>query len=855
MNKRLIEHGKKKQWRQLLEVAELEQASFNNVNYATVMSQLGRIGYFNKADPRFLTFLQALATMIEERGLPWIKPREASNIIHAIGKMQLRNPGTKSILQWISKPEVAASFVEIGNPHDISNVAWACATLDFESPELFAKIEHRSKWLVETGNPQAVTNTAWACATLGYEAPNLFAEIECRSKWLIKEGTPQNVANTAWACATLGVAAPNLFAEIERRSVWLIKEGTPQNVANTAWACATLGVAAPNLLAEIERRSKWLIKEGTPQNVANMAWVCAKLGYEAPKLFAEIELQSKWLVENGTPQGVSNTAWACATLGVEAPNLFAEIESRSSWLVEEGTPQAVANTAWACASLGFESPILFAEIERRSEWLVEEGTPQAVANTAWACATLGVAAPNLFAEIEHQFKWLVKEGTPQNVANMACACAKLGYEAPNLFAEIERRSDWLVETGTPQNVANTAWACATLGFEAPKLFAVIQRRSEWLVKTGTPQNVANTAWAFAILGFEASALFSQLDHPAVRVIEHGSPQDISNMCYAIAVLGKNKDSEALLAKLWDRAIELFITGEEFIDEALWQLAQTQIFAEVDGITLLQIPEPMAKRMERALNRPVDKKVSSSSMEVSQLLHEIGFHHVCEVSPSGLISSGMLAIDFACPEQKIAIEFDGPSHFLKALGSGKLTSIENGPTKAKRRFLEQLGWTVINIDYRAYIQAQRYLNVQQWLQKRLNGSGVSLSNNEQIPKNKTNGVAGRQKGLNAPQKKAGLPSAPTINKRIPFKNVVKKDSDRFEAGLVQELTERGITSIPMTKSGKPDFIKMKAVLKAWALEKDNDPTAKQDETYRASFIPKCPALWTSIFEELKGQSEK
>jgi len=99
MNKRLIEHGKKKQWRQLLEVAELEQASFNNVNYATVMSQLGRIGYFNKADPRFLTFLQALATMIEERGLPWIKPREASNIIHAIGKMQLRNPGTKSILQ------------------------------------------------------------------------------------------------------------------------------------------------------------------------------------------------------------------------------------------------------------------------------------------------------------------------------------------------------------------------------------------------------------------------------------------------------------------------------------------------------------------------------------------------------------------------------------------------------------------------------------------------------------------------------------------------------------------------------------------------------------------------------------
>ena len=95
-------------------------------------------------------------------------------------------------------------------------------------------------------------------------------------------------------------------------------------------------------------------------------------------------------------------------------------------------------------------------------------------------------------------------------------------------------------------------------------------------------------------------------------------------------------------------------------------------------------------------------MSRSSKEVSQLLHEIGFHHECEVSPDGSISGGMLAIDFACPERMIAIEFDGPSHFLKAVGSGKLTCTENGATKAKCRYLEQLGWTVINIDYRDYI---------------------------------------------------------------------------------------------------------------------------------------------------------
>ena len=161
-----------------MEVTEQEQANFNNVNYATVMSQLGRIWSLDRSDTRFLSFLRALATIIHERGLPWIQARSAANIVHAIGKMKLKNSSTKRILDWISTPEIAAQFVEEGEPQAVANVAWSCARLEFESPNLFDEIEHRSQWLVEEGNPQNVANTAWACATLGFEAPNLFAEIE-----------------------------------------------------------------------------------------------------------------------------------------------------------------------------------------------------------------------------------------------------------------------------------------------------------------------------------------------------------------------------------------------------------------------------------------------------------------------------------------------------------------------------------------------------------------------------------------------------------------------------------------------------------------------------------------------------
>ena len=51
--------------------------------------------------------------------------------------------------------------------------------------------------------------------------------------------------------------------------------------------------------------------------------------------------------------------------------------------------------------------------------------------------------------------------------------------------------------------------------------------------------------------------------------------------------------------------------------------------------------------------------------------------------------GFLSIDMANVEQKLAIEFDGPSHFLS---DGTL----NGRSKAKTRLLQQLGWRVVRI---------------------------------------------------------------------------------------------------------------------------------------------------------------
>jgi hypothetical protein len=86
--------------------------------------------------------------------------------------------------------------------------------------------------------------------------------------------------------------------------------------------------------------------------------------------------------------------------------------------------------------------------------------------------------------------------------------------------------------------------------------------------------------------------------------------------------------------------------------------------------------------------------SSAQKEVSSIIRGLGFGHDEEVSPwkDDKLSAppGMLAMDMAYRKKMMAIEFDGPSHFLQEIGSGNVLELENGATKAKRRFQEHYG---------------------------------------------------------------------------------------------------------------------------------------------------------------------
>ena len=114
-------------------------------------------------------------------------------------------------------------------------------------------------------------------------------------------------------------------------------------------------------------------------------------------------------------------------------------------------------------------------------------------------------------------------------------------------------------------------------------------------------------------------------------------------------------------------------------QSLWmknflQLAYTKMVATASGLEFAKYPESMTEEIESVLLMTrvgKDNSTSRSAQEVSKLLTEIGFDHECKVSPASSISGDMLAIDFACKKQMVAIEYDGEHCFLKAVEKWKV----------------------------------------------------------------------------------------------------------------------------------------------------------------------------------------
>lgn len=493
----------------------------------------------------------------------------------------------------------------------------------------------------------------------------------------------------------------------------IVEDGNPISVSLTAWSVATMELDTPQLFEAIDRHAKHLTRLGNPQTMSNTAHACARVGRRCSAFFHAVDAEAERLVDEGSLQAVSNTFWAFASLQVDCPNLAAAIKTRAKDLVSHGLPQNIAHVAWAYGTMGVECNELFEAIQSNPFSVLDKDVDtQAIAMVAGAFATSKIHGSLFYQAVDHHAGSIVKKALPQEVATILRSMALQKAEAPVFLRQISENGASLVSRGESRNISSIIWSLATLRVDCPELYVAVDKEADRLVQDGSSHSIANFLWGISILGVADSNLFQSFDGRVVDTfVRSCNDQEAVNACYAFAISNKIRRYPDTFAELWSRALKIDWTA--LPNQGRVQLVQTYLIASNDGFAVV---EPNWSSFELM----IDTEESRVEQEMSYILaSECNFDHERGVSPypshDGL---DLWAIDCACRDRMIAVEFDGPSHFLRSATSTTSANVEDGPTKAKRRFLASLGWSVVNIPYFQWSEAATHEGKIQLLRTRM-----------------------------------------------------------------------------------------------------------------------------------------
>jgi hypothetical protein len=183
-----------------------------------------------------------------------------------------------------------------------------------------------------------------------------------------------------------------------------------------------------------------------------------------------------------------------------------------------------------------------------------------------------------------------------------------------------------------------------------------------------------------------------LEGTAVRVAPSMDAQNVANICWGLATLGWRAGSE--VTSFFQRRVEALVEGGErwpleLGTAALSQLLQAHLASQYLGLGLITLPLSTLQVAVQAHTKASRKvTVSNSQREVGESLRRLGISHQLEYTTA----DGLFSIDLAITDRRIALEFDGPSHFT----TNTLEPL--GHTRLRDRLLSAMGWHVVSIPF-------------------------------------------------------------------------------------------------------------------------------------------------------------
>ena len=195
-------------------------------------------------------------------------------------------------------------------------------------------------------------------------------------------------------------------------------------------------------------------------------------------------------------------------------------------------------------------------------------------------------------------------------------------------------------------------------------------------------------------------MLCSLEGAAVRVAPTMNAQDVANTVWALATLGWQADVET--AAVFQQRIEALVCSFGLLESSssmavLSQLLQAHLASQFLGLGLITLPASMLQVAVQACREEAQKvTVSKCQRQVGESLRRLGISHELEYTTA----DGLYSIDFAIVERRIALEFDGPSHFTRN------TLEPLGHTRLRDRLLSAMGWYVVSIPFFEWDRLQR-----------------------------------------------------------------------------------------------------------------------------------------------------
>jgi len=178
------------------------------------------------------------------------------------------------------------------------------------------------------------------------------------------------------------------------------------------------------------------------------------------------------------------------------------------------------------------------------------------------------------------------------------------------------------------------------------------------------QGVSNLTWAYATLGRMPDVkTWAALETTAGRMARDMKPQHVANLLYAYTILSilQHVEYPSCYATVWDQVSSLEL--RDFSRESLCMLYHVHLmlsFSSSHRPAAVQYPVwlMVEARDEWMRNVRDDNTVSSAHRELASVFDKLGIRHEIE----HVKADGCFSMDIYLPEQDIAVEFDGPTHY-------------------------------------------------------------------------------------------------------------------------------------------------------------------------------------------------